>query len=145
MKNLRNGILLEDAGSFLKWGKSMKSITKKVSCEIKSKGDRTVYNWGKHKVLNGLELDLQSTFWNFEKDRWFRSLKKVEHWTIGDLEAKAQFELISNHLTSQFGPAKTEKSSSDESSLIWIAEGIKLDLYLFEQHCYKLHFTISRK
>lgn len=145
MKDIQSGILLEDSGSMLKWGKSLKSITKKTPCLIKDQGDRTIYFWDKHTILNGLELNLQTMFWNFGKDRWFRKFNKVEHWVVGDKEAQTEYERISNHLTNELGPPDLEKITSEDKSMVWKKENVELSLYLFEQHCYKLHFTICRK
>ena len=145
MKDIRNGIELEDSGSFLKWGKSMKSIAKNTTCTIKNQGDRTVYFYGKQQILNGLELSLQSMFWNFGKDRWFRRLNKIEHWAIGDQEAQADYARISKHIITQFGRPQEEKVHAEEKHQVWKFHNVELSLFLFEQHCYKLHFTICRK
>lgn len=145
MTDLHSGILLEESGSLLKWGKSIKSIVKNTQCEIKDQGDRTIFYWGNHCILNGLELNLQTIFWNFGKDRWFRKLNKIEHWAIGDKEAQTEYERISKHLTTELGPPQSEKITSEDKSLIWKQDDVELRLYFFEQHCYKLNFTICRK
>lgn len=144
MTDLNNGILLEDTNEILFWGKSIKSIIRDVNCEVENQGDRTIYHWGNHVILNGLNLNLSSKFWKFGKDRWIRKLKQIDYWAIGDKIADEEFKRISEHLTNIFGPPQEKRFDDNEKSLKWIKDGVKFDLFFFEQHCYKLHLGIVR-
>lgn len=144
---IHNGITFEETTSFLKWGKFINPLIRKFNGTKENLGDRTVYNWGKHTVLSGLELELTNSFYNYGKERWFRRLNQIEYWAIGDKIAKQEFDRISNHLIKLFGqPIVDEDNMGEiEKYFIWNNDNIEFSLYFFEQHCYKLHFTIKKK
>lgn len=143
---INNGITFEETTSFLKWGKFINPLIRKFNGTKENLGDRTIYNWGKHTVLNGLELELTNSFYNFGKERWFRRFNKIEYWAIGDNIAKQEFDRISNHLIKLFGHPIVDEDNIDEIEkyFIWKNSNIEFSLYFFEQHCYKLHFTIKK-
>ncbi|MGZ5243416.1 MAG: hypothetical protein ACXWDO_04815 [Bacteroidia bacterium] len=145
MINLGKGLLLEDKNVLLEWGKPIHKIEEKLNKTGQDKGDRTVYNWGTHTILNGLELDLSNHFWNHGKEYWFRKFNKIEFWAIGDNSAIENFDRISIHLLKNIGEPKTkDESNSPEKLWRWEIDDITLSLYFFEQHAYKLHFVISK-
>jgi hypothetical protein len=57
------------------------------------------------------------------------------------------FELISKHLLNQIGEP-TEKQGTIEQERekcwVWQTSEVKITLYLFEQHAFKLHLTIAQ-
>lgn len=144
---INNGITFEETTSFLKWGKFINPLIRKFNGTKENLGDRTIYNWGKHTVLNGLELELTNSFYNFGKERWFRRFNQIEYWAIGNNIAKQEFDRISNHLIKLFGQPIVDEDNIDEIEkyFIWKNSNIEFSLSFFEQHCYKLHFTIKKK
>ena len=144
--NLNKGILFEDSGVLLEWGKPIRKLIKKNNGRTENKEDRTIYHWGSHKILNGLDLDLTNHFWNFGKEAWFRKFKKIEFWAYGDNEAISNFERISKHITEQFGEPnfRKEPDKEPERNWRWELNGVDISLYFFEQHAYKLHMTIKK-
>ena len=72
--------------------------------------------------------------------------KKLEHWSVGDDIAIKNYNKISKHLISILGePSTKDEIDFIERELIWNIESIEIRLSFFEQHCYKLHFTIEKK
>jgi hypothetical protein len=143
---INNGITFEETSNFLKWGKFINPLIRKFNGTKEDLGDRTVYHWGKHTILSGLELELTNSFWNFGKERWFRRFNKIEYWAIGDNIAKQEFDRISNHLIKLFGQpiVKEENVDDKEKYSKWKIDKIEISVFFFEQHCYKLHFTIKK-
>jgi hypothetical protein len=74
---LKNGITFEESGNFLKWGVFINPLIQKYNGSKENLGDRTAYNWGKQTILNGLELELTTCFWNFGFQRWFRRFTEM--------------------------------------------------------------------
>jgi len=139
---LNEGILFEDRDEFLKWGSSIRKLSNTIRNK-KISGDRTVYYWGKHTVLNGLELDLTTMFWRYRIESLFKKFNHIEFWAIGDKEAENYLELIRGHIENQFGNPTKEETENREVSLEWEINNVKISLYFFEQHVYKLHLKIS--
>lgn len=69
---LDKGILFEDNNRFLKWGTAIKDLSKEVEVKEKLFADRTVYQWGEHIILNGLSLELTTTYWNHREDSVYK-------------------------------------------------------------------------
>jgi hypothetical protein len=75
-----------------------------------------------------------------------RRLKQVEHWTIGDAEVRDDLERIKEHLVKILGsPIKEESGEREEYNAEWTLPGGTVTVYVFEQHCLKLHLTIKRE
>ncbi len=146
IKPLNKGITFEETNEFLKWGTFINPLIRKFQGTKENLGDRTVYNWGKHTILSGLELELSSTFYNFGEQRRFRRFNQIEYWAIGDKIAKQEFDRLSNHLVKLFGQPYINEENADENEkcLNWKMDKIQIALIFFEQHCYKLHFTIQK-
>ena len=143
---LHKGIVFEDTDVFLKWGSCINLLIKKNGGTKEVLGDSIMYDWGSRIILNGLEVNLSSSISKYGFDRWFSRFNKVEYWAIGDKIAKEEFNRISNHLFQFLGDPsdKDEKMDSDEIYFTWSIGKVCVSLYLFEQHCYKLHFLIKK-
>ena len=143
MTDLRDALVLEDTAERLDWGARLQPLAQQRNTEVVERGDRTIYFWGEHKVLEGLSLRLQTTFW---KD-WLPAaprLEQVEHWTIGDAEVRDDLKRIKEHLVKTFGsPVKEESGEREEYNAAWTLPGATVTVYVFEQHCLKLHLTIK--
>jgi hypothetical protein len=145
--NITKGIRFEGSGQFLEWGKFIDPLIRKFNGTKEIYSDRMVYNWGKQSILNGLELELTTIFWNVGLQRWCRRFTKIEYLAIGDEIAKHELTRISNHLISLYGQPSVSEDDVDnnEKYLLWKLDKIEVSVYYFEQHCYKLHFCIHKK
>lgn len=140
---LAKGILLEDIGQTLEWGIPIGAIASKISHKTEVLADRIIFHWGQHMIFNGLEINLETMFWSFNRNRIFNSIKYIE---VGDKESFLEFKRISTHLVEVFGqPTSKKEISETDKSWQWEIDEVQVRLYLFEQHCYKLHLTITKK
>jgi hypothetical protein len=148
MYSLDKGIFLEDSKVLLEWGKPINIIASKNNAKIVSKPDRTIIEWGHHTILEGLKLELTSTYlkvsgWGLSKD-----FNTISSWAVGDNEAKSHFEMVSNHLSLKLGnPSEKEKNENiiGEEFWVWNIGEVNIILNLFEQHAYKCCLIIERK
>ncbi|MDP9076590.1 MAG: hypothetical protein M3O71_04130 [Bacteroidota bacterium] len=140
---LDNGILFEDNRKFLHWGKTIKDLSKDIEVKEKFFADRTVYQWGEHNILNGLVLNLTTTYWNHREDSVDKRFNSINFSISGD-EATKYFELIKIHLQKELGEARKEDNAGTQITVDWLINETRLRLYFFEQHTYKLNFEISR-
>jgi len=112
---------------------------------IEEKGDRVIYNWGKHKILNGLELELTQTFMhvdNLSHDKF----AFIDNWEVGDKKALESFKMISEHLTKELGqPSAKDEQTIPDKFWTWNLGTVKVQLHLFEQHAFKLNLRIKNE
>jgi hypothetical protein len=141
---LDKGILFEDNNRFLKWGTAIKDLSKDVEVKEKLFADRTVYNWGEHNILNGLTLELTTTYWNHREDSIYKIFKSVNFSVTGNDKAKKYLEVISTHLESNFGKPQNTEVSNTEVICEWIINETRICVHFFEQYINKLNFEISR-
>jgi hypothetical protein len=141
---LDKGIFFEDNRNLLKWGFPIGLITIKNKPETLKQEDRVIFKWGKHTILGGLEVDLSTTYWRTFKIGFFKKFNHVESWFIGDKIAFTEFDKISKHLEQKFGKPSSIKNNAEEKEIKYSLEGVEILLYLFEQHCFKLVFRISK-
>jgi hypothetical protein len=146
MIDLDKGILFEDNGKLIKWGLPLDFIYFNNNYKLDNRGDRKIYRWGKHKILDGLELELTSMFWKEFNFKFLNRFNHVEAWFVGDLISFSEFERISKHLEIKFGKPSFTKydEKNKEKEITYLINDVKLTLFLFEQHCYKLVFRISK-
>jgi len=144
MIDLRKGILLEGGNNLMEWGTPLRLLAKRLKAEKDNKGDRVIYFWGNQKILNGLELQLQSFYWKPSSLLTIERFSSIEFWAIGDASAEENFEIISKHLISQFGdPSEKNEKDVPEKHWTWEIERVTMRLAFFEQHAYKTHFEIK--
>lgn len=144
--SLKDGIRFEQDNQFLKWGHFVKPMSKKINAIKLLKRDRTSYSWGNKTILNGLELELSTTFWNFGIEKWYRRFYEIEYWAIGDTKANQELERISKHLFQLFGQATSHEIDVEnkENFILWKLDTIEISLFQFEQHCCKVYFKIKK-
>ena len=148
MYSLDKGVFLEDSKVLLEWGKPINALVVENNATIVSKPDRTIIEWGHHTILDGLKLELTSTYLKLSNLNLSKKFNTISSWTIGDNEAKSHFENLSTHLSLKLGnPSKKEKNDdiSNEEFWLWNIGEVNITLYLFEQHAYKCCLTIERK
>ena len=143
-KIISSGILFEDAGKLLKWGSPVKELALSVGVKEKIFADRTVCNWGEHTILNGLKLELTTTFWNHKEESRDKRFNTIEFSVVGNEEADKYLRLIGAHIEQQFGPPKNKDVTETEVTLVWMINGARLKLHFLEKHASKLHFEISK-
>lgn len=145
MNTLDQGILFEDSNQMIKWGKPIGLVAFQLKPRKVNGSDRTSFKWGRKRILNGLELQLQTMFWDTSFNVWFRKFNEIESWTIGDEASQLEFERISKHLIDHFGePTHAKKESRPiDHYLAWKFKKSSISLHLFEQHVYKLFLSIS--
>ena len=78
----------------------------------------------------------------FEIDERNGTIENAKLRLVGDNIAISGFENISKNLTDKFGSARDKDETHGEKMWTWDIDGVKVDLYLFEQHCYKLHLSL---
>ena len=145
MVNYSDGIHLEDTSAFLIWDTDVNKLAVAHSAEVEVKGDRTIYKWGIHKILNGLALNLTSHYWNIDKKPEERKLTNIEFWAIGDNEATKYEELIYHHLIENFGEAIQEETFNGGDKLRkWEIGNTKITLHFFEMHSYRLCLKLEK-
>lgn len=116
IENLQLGVLLEDSNSFLDWNLSYAEIEKHCLKVIPS-GDRTLYNFGEQRILNGLMIQLNSMKWMWTKNSV--SFGSVNCELGQDFEGrKIAFEII-EHLKDQFGDPDTKDLENEEIKAAW--------------------------
>jgi hypothetical protein len=144
MFQLDKGIFLEDTEVLLEWGQPIEKLARVNKAEINREADRTIIKWGTHLLLNGLKLELSNTFVLSRLGKF----TFIESTTNSDKQSFDNFEIISNHLLSLFGdPTQKEDSieTKKERTWSWLTKDVKINLYLFEQHAFKLHLKIEQR
>src|SRR5690606_37465558 len=110
------------------------------------KGDRIIYDWGEHEILNGLKVHLSTTRWKTLTNMFNSKFNEINFWAIGDIEVQTEYSRISEHLTKKLGePTEKDESSMSEKQMNWIFDKVSVNLYFFVQHCFKLVLTIKKE
>lgn len=144
-KLINKGILFEDSDLFLKWNTPIGEIKKQVPVQEKLFADRAVYNWGEQSILNGLKLNLSTTFWYHKEESADKKLKAINFNTEGNEITDEFLKLIKAHLEREFKPATAKEINDTSTYLEWIVGDVKLSLYLFEKYSVnKLQFEIVK-
>ena len=146
MHQLDKGIFLEDKNVLLPWGHSLDKLTSENNAEVLKQADRLIINWGKHKILNGLELDLSNTFLGTPNFFLSKKFMVISAWAFGDKDAKEFFNKVADHLIQIFGEPEKEGDLKDdrEQCWTWYTDDADFVLNLFEQHCFKCCLTIDQ-
>lgn len=137
---LNRGVLFEDTGNFLEWGKSTEDLAKIFAAKKIYRADRIIYEWGEHKILKGLELNLVTTHWTNDLNNRGDQFSKIEFNVEGKEDSKQYFEsIILSHLKKHYGEGNI-KGELPDVSYEWKQGYVKLHLYLFNN---KLNFSVS--
>lgn len=140
------GLLLEDTGKLLGWSDWLHGLVQRNGAKVRRTEDRVIVEWGRHSVLGGLELNLTTTYLAPLLPFFLRRFRSVSHWVNGDQKAFEDFDRIADHLVKVIGEPIEKKGDvrkDREKSWVWWVGSTKLNLYLFEQHAFKLAFTIT--
>ncbi len=140
---LEKGILLEDINILLEWNKPLKQLAIENNAAIIEQADRTSVEWGKHTILNGLELNLSNTYLLSKPEKF----NFIECDFNGDKESFNYFYIIEKHLEKHFGkPLESEDDLEIKrhKSRVWQISNVRIRLYLFEMHAFRLNFRIEK-
>jgi len=137
--SLNQGIFFEDTNQFLEWGRSTEQIAKYLNAKKVYRADRIIYEWGAHKILNGLELDLYSLRWTNDLNDRPDQFGRIEFSAEGQEISKQYFDSILKHIEKQYGEREPEGELPD-MSYEWKLGYVKLNLRLFNN---KLNFAVS--
>src|ERR1700744_1119113 len=135
--SLNRGLLFEDNGEFLEWGKPLDELVKNSNGKKEYRADRVIYNWGVHTIFNGLELPFHTMVWNNDLNNSGKHFIELEFNVVGDAESEKYLTIISEHLVKEFGPAII-KGEIPDISYEWKRGDVLIFLYLYEQHVNKL-------
>ena len=144
IRSINEGILFEDNGHFLEWNRRISRLKKENAFHVEYGEDRTIYYWGKHKILNGLDIELYSFYWKYKLESVNKRFNSIEFKVVGDNVSELYFDLISKHIEGLFGKGVRDIVSDSEKLINWKIDGVSLSLLLFEQFVYKLSFKISK-
>ena len=137
--SLSQGIFFEDTKQFLEWGRSTEQIAKFFNAKKIYRADRIIYEWGEHKILNGLELKLYTVRWTNDLNNRPDQFGKIEFNVEGQEVSKQYFYSIFEHIEKQYGEREPEGEMPD-ISYEWKLGYIKIRLCLFNN---KLNFSVS--
>ena len=141
-KILSQGILFEDNTKLLKWGVPITDLAKQVEVKEKKFSDRTVYNWGEHKILDGLKLELKTTYWNHRADSIDKLFTSIEFSVTGDDEAGKYLSLIGLHLEKKFGLGRHIEGEPD-GCFEWVLDNVHISLNFLQRVANKLQLKIK--
>jgi hypothetical protein len=141
-KILSQGILFEDNNQLLKWGVPITDLAKQVEVKEKKFTDRTVYNWGEHKILDGLKLEFNTTYWNHRADSIDKLFNHIEFSVTGDDEAGNYFRIIALHFEKKFGPGRHIEGEPD-GCFEWVLDNVHISLNLLQRVANKLQLKIK--
>ena len=146
MYQLDKGIFLEDKNVLLPWGQPLDKMTSENDAEVLKQADRLIINWGVHKILNGLELDLTTTYLGTPNFFLSKKFTIISAWAVGDKEAKEFFNKVAKHLIPIFGEPEKEGDLKHDREQFWTwhTDDADIVLNLFEQHCFKCCLTIDQ-
>lgn len=146
MYHLDKGIFLEDKNVLLPWGQTLDKLSSENNAEVLKQVDRLIINWGTHRILNGLELDLTSTYLGTPNFFLSKKFTIISSWAVGDKEAKELFIKVAEHLIPIFDEPDKEGDLKDEREQLWTWHTDDADIVvnLFEQHCFKCCLTIDQ-
>ncbi|MFK7946868.1 MAG: hypothetical protein AB8G11_04710 [Saprospiraceae bacterium] len=141
IENLKKGILFEADNYFIPWTNTFKDL-KNENVEIVEQGDRTIYKFGKQKVLNGLELDWTSMKWSWiDKNVPFAAIKSY----LGEEDfGRIKAQKIKEHLVKLFGePNDKNEEKERKMSLRWIFDNVRISIVGIEQFAMKYTVRIG--
>lgn len=133
--NLQHGILLEDTLTFINWETPFNQLNKYKE-KRRDSGDRTVWFFGKRKIMDGYECHLESMMWMSLP--WTNPFREIEERIGQDSEGEKRFHELISYFTDLLGePTKIEIEkwgNIDLGEVIWINGMIRIKLIGFEMH-----------
>ena len=140
---LEKGILLEDLNILLEWDRPVYELVQENNAKIIEQSDRIIIDWGKHTILSGLPLHLSNTYLLSKPTKF----NFIESKFNGDEESFYYFNFIEKHLEKNYGcPFESEDDMEikREKSRVWRISNVRIQLYLFEMHAFRLSFKIEK-
>ena len=146
MYKLDKGIYLEDKNVLLEWGQRLDKLITENNIEVIKEVDRLFINWGMHKILNGLEVNLSTNYFGTPNFLISKEFTIISAWAYGDKEAKDFFHKVSNHLVTILGNPEKDEDLKDDNELVWTwyTDHADFVLNLFKNDQYKCCLTIDQ-
>lgn len=146
MPDLSAGIRFEDDDTLVIWGAKMASFLPDRTARYEHTGGRTIYHWGKHDILGGLQLNLRTVLEDQETQIGESSFRSIEHWALDDDIANSDMIRIKEHVLRKCGlPSKEESSEHGEYTAEWHVDGAVIKISFFDHNGLKLHFVVKQK
>lgn len=142
--NLQKGILFEDTLTFINWETTFNHLNK-FKEKRRDSGDRTEWYFGKRKILDGYESNLESMMWMYlPRTNPFREItERIGH----DYEGEKRFHELTNYFRDLLGePTKIEIEKwgkIDLGEVTWINGRVRVNLIGFEMHNVRYHLNIG--
>jgi hypothetical protein len=133
--------LFEETNHFIPWANTFKDLEKE-DIEVVKQSDRTIYKFGKQKILNGLELDLKTMCWSHKnKNVSFAAVTSdLGDATFGETKARE----IKKYLVDLFGePNDKNVDNEDKMSIKWTFDNIRISIVGIEQFAMKYDIRIG--
>lgn len=133
--------MFEETNHFIPWANTFKDLEKE-DIEVVKQSDRTIYKFGKQKILNGLELDLKTMCWSHKnKNVSFAAVTSdLGDATFGETKARE----IKKYLVDLFGePNDKNVDNEDKMSIKWTFDNIRISIVGIEQFAMKYDIRIG--
>lgn len=142
--NLQKGILFEDTCTFINWDTPYNQLNKFKKSRIDS-GDRTVWYFGKRKILSGYECHAESMMWMYLP--WTNPFREISECIGYDFEGEKRFNDLIVNFTDLLGEPtniKIEKwGEINLGEVTWINGRVRINLIGFEMHNARYHLNIG--
>ena len=126
IQNLTKGILLEDSDVFISWDTTYNQLNN-YATQVNKKGDRTIYEFGVHKILNGLELKLSAMKWVHTSGNV--SFGSVEAALGQDETGRSNANKIKDHITKLLGVPNSKNEVDEwEMTVEWVFAKSKISI-----------------
>lgn len=133
--------MFEETNHFIPWANTFKDLEKE-DIEVVKQSDRTIYKFGKQKILNGLELDLKTMCWSHKnKNVSFAAVTSdLGDATFGETKARE----IKKYLVDLFGePNDKNVDNEDKMSIKWTFDNIRISIVGIEHFAMKYDIRIG--
>lgn len=141
IENLKKGILFEETNHFIPWTNTFKDLEKE-NIEVVKQSDRSIYKFGKQRILNGLELDLTAMRWEDKsKNIPFAAMKS----DLGQEDyGRSKALEIKKYLIDLFGEPNDKNEEEEwKISLRWTFDNVRISIVGIEQFAMKYGFRIG--
>lgn len=143
-KLVNQGLLFEEEQIFLHWNEPIAEIAKRIPVKEKIFADRSVFDWGEHTILRGLNLRLTTILWYHKAESEGKRFNIIEFNTEQE-SADEYFTIIKKHLETLFNVPLNKEITETSTYLEWIAGNVRLSLNCYEKYAVKkLKFEIVK-
>ena len=142
--NLQKGILFEDTLTFINWETPFNQLNK-FKEQRRDSGDRTVWYFGKRKIIDGYESHIESMMWMYLP--WTNPFREITERIGHDYEGEKRFHELINYFTDLLGePTSIEIEKwgkIDLGEVTWVNGRVRINIIGFEMHNVRYHLNIG--